>query len=301
MHTGAAPTGIMPGLSGVLPCAPDSAAAGLAAGAGAAPAALAVEAVWGDITATEADLYAVGHHAQALPSRAERALDAMVSGPGAGNEALVLAGLARRGALRGLLGDVNFFPWARASAPGAQGRMVAVVGMGCPGSVGSLELRQLARNLVWAAQALPDVRTVCTVLIGSGGEGDLPVETAVDAWVAGLADAVGPSAQSGRLRRLAFVEHDPERAGAIGRRLRALGERGELKGRIELRAASERAPHATGFEAGHAACTGPLAGKAVLAPAGTGAARAATDASRRAQRLPASPDAAAAPSPRPWR
>jgi pimeloyl-ACP methyl ester carboxylesterase len=166
---------------------------------------LRVEVVWGDITKAAGDVYAVGHYEGVLPQRAERALDEAVSG-WSKRRHLVITDHTRRGILRGGLGDVAFFPWGR--------RVVAVAGMGHAGTFGEPELRRLARNLTWAVAGLPAVRTICTVLIGSG-EGTLEVEQAVRALFLGLADALAGAEVESRIRLVRIVEKELARAHRI--------------------------------------------------------------------------------------
>ena len=166
---------------------------------------LRVEVVWGDITKAAGDVYAVGHYEGVLPQRAERALDEAVSGPSKRRH-LVITDQTRRGILRGGVGDVAFFPWGR--------RVVAVAGMGHAGTFGESELRRLARNLTWAVAGLPAVRTICTVLIGSG-EGTLEVEQAVRALFLGLGDALAGAEVESPVRLVRIVEKELARAHRI--------------------------------------------------------------------------------------
>jgi hypothetical protein len=146
---------------------------------------LAVEVVWGDITKVEGDAFVVGHYVGVLPQNAERALDAALSGatPGAKQEGnLILTDLTRRGAIRGSLGDVIFFPW--------QGRgQVVLAGMGRVGSFSQPQLRTLARSLAQAISRLMHRPRISSVLIGSGF-GNLGVEEAVGGYLAGFAEAL---------------------------------------------------------------------------------------------------------------
>jgi hypothetical protein len=165
-----------------------------------------VEVVWGNIQDVEGDVYAVGHYQGVLPQRAELALDHVVSGmtdqaaSGTGDgDRLVLTKLTRRGLLIGELGDIDTFP-----VPAKPGRLVAVCGMGHPGWFGEAELRQLQRSLAWWLNVLPEPRTLCTVLIGSG-EGTLTAEIALRGLLAGFADALG-SGTPHRIRKLRIVE-----------------------------------------------------------------------------------------------
>jgi len=215
---------------------PASAAARTAAGGGNGAAAavsavpeVAVEVWWADVTRVEGDVHAVGHYENVLPQFAELALDRVVSGRTAPDTELVLTNLTRRGLLRGALGSVAFFPWASGQGPG---RLVAVAGMGHPGSLGQPELRRLARNLTWAVTALPDVQTVCTVLIGAGS-GNLDVPLAVGALVSGLVDGLGGVTRR-TMQRVRIVERELGKAREIHRCLLVQRDAPAMRGRIAL-------------------------------------------------------------------
>ena len=134
---------------------------------------------------------------------------------------------SRRGMLRGALGDVLFFPWGRGEH---HRRLVAVAGMGRPGTFDRIGLRQLVRNLILALDALPNVATVCTVLIGSG-EGTLTIAEAVRSLIAGIGEAVDAVAASDDLRFVApvtllrIVERERGRAEEIQREFASGGAR----------------------------------------------------------------------------
>ena len=181
---------------------------------------LKLEVVWGDITRVDADAYAVGHYEGVTPQRAERALDEKVSS----NEAqLVITDHTRRGALRGALGDVNYFRWAD---PKLSHRVVAVAGMGRPGSFGLGSLRRLVRELVVSLSSLPNVKTVCSVLIGSG-KGTLSISDAVLGLIDGIVEALSQAPVRGSLETLRIVEQEHARAltifEAVKERCRELG------------------------------------------------------------------------------
>ena len=184
---------------------------------------LGVRVVWGDITRAKGDVYVCGHYENVLPQFAELALDRVVSGLedtplGTSDDRLVLTSLTRRGILSGGLGQVAFFPWANESR-----RVVAIAGMGHPGSFGRAELRRLARNLTWAVASLPKARTVCTVLIGAGA-GNMRPPMAVEGMILGLVEALEsmPATATG-IDTLCFVERDYRKAIEIHAALRELG------------------------------------------------------------------------------
>ena len=150
---------------------------------------IAVEVAWGDVTKIDADVYAVGHYQGVLPQHAELALDCAVSGIPEGCDPirshLVITRHTRRGILRGALGDVDYFPW---SDPKHNGRLVAVAGMGRPGTFDQHALVRLVRELFLSLGVLPNARTVCVVLVGSGA-GTLSIREAVSGLLHGISEA----------------------------------------------------------------------------------------------------------------
>ncbi len=184
-----------------------------------------IEVVWGDIRSVKGDVYCVGHYQNVLPQNAEWALDLMISGckPDAPDDDFVLRDLTRRGVLIGALGDVNFYPWARQTGV-PPGRLVAVAGMGHAGEFDELKLRRLARTLVTAVAALPDAKTVSSVLIGSG-EGGLPIHKSLQNTMLGLADALADDSGTGSsIKKLRIVEYNYSRANQILEALKKLQE-----------------------------------------------------------------------------
>ena len=166
--------------------------------------------IWGDVTRVEGDVYTVGHYEGVEPQRAELALDRLVSGVSDDMEpnprGLVITQHSRRGMLRGAVGGVSFFP--------SPAGLVAVAGMGRPGTFDRGALRQLARSLMLAITALPDVRTVCSVLIGSG-EGTLTVADAVRGLIAGVGEAVEELRPDEAFPAIKIVERERGRAEEI--------------------------------------------------------------------------------------
>ena len=169
-----------------------------------------VEVVWGDVTKVAAQLYSVGHYRGVVPQRAELALDDAISKqPGRvarnadGTTGGIIAAQTRRNGIRADVGDISYFPWADAEHPG---RVVAVAGMGSPGTFDASDLRRLVKSAAIAASELSEVDRWCSVLIGSG-EGTLTTEDAVAAWVRGLDDAAeAVAARGGTLPTLVIVE-----------------------------------------------------------------------------------------------
>lgn len=188
---------------------------------------IALEVVWGDVTKVDADVYTVGHYEGVPPQRAELALDEAVSGVRGKKDydrrRLVITQHAQRGALHAELGDVSFFPWG--DERHAE-RVVAVAGMGRPGTFDATGLRQLVNGLVIAVSALPSAETVSTVLIGSG-EGTLTISQAVRGYVDGISDAADEIVASTErvfaapVKKLMIVERDRGRAEEILEALKA--------------------------------------------------------------------------------
>ena len=201
-----------------VPAAPDGPGPSAAALATVPTIAVEVEVVWGDVTKVVGDVYTVGHYQGVVPQRAELALDKAVSGvAGAKNydpRRLVITQHAKRGALHAQLGDVSFFPWGDTRHPD---RLIAVAGMGRPGTFDAAGLRRLVHGLVIAVSALPKAEIVCTVLIGSG-EGTLTISQSVRGYIDGIADAADEIVASTErvfaapVKKLAIVELDRGRA-----------------------------------------------------------------------------------------
>lgn len=233
------------------------AVAGAGPGATANRPLLSVQVVWGDITLDEAgDVYVAGHYESVLPQAAEYALDTIVSAklePQRKNESAVdfasrrlqamegrlVHGLTKRGAIRGSLGDVYFFPWAdwalaaesRQAWNKSKRRLVAIAGMGYSGTFSANELRRLARHLVFALQRLPGASTLSSVLIGAGN-GNLRVRAAVDAYVRGMLDGLGERDIVGEPVTLRIVEARLGKAVQIERELRRLETESRASGTV---------------------------------------------------------------------
>lgn len=203
--------------------------------------------VWGEIDAFgvegarwPVDAVAVGHYLGVTPHGAELALDRAISshlfrrnGRRAARP-LLLTQLAQRGVIRGDFGQPFFVRDPRPSGRGgAADRVVAVAGMGPPGRFGEAELTVLARELCWSL-GLMGKKHLATVLIGAG-EGNLPVGEAVHAWVRGVKHALSGAVEGEgtHVRRLTFVERDPQRVVAI--RAAVLAEKAELARTNRLR------------------------------------------------------------------
>jgi hypothetical protein len=157
---------------------------------------------WADITRADGDAFVVGHYVGVLPQNAELALDIMLSGTKERSR-LILTDLTRRGAIRGALGDVMFFPRA-------DGKQVVLAGMGRPGLFGESQLKKLARSVTETVARLLKRPTVCTVLVGSGF-GNLQVQESVSGLLTGIAEAFAadPTLEVDRLR---IVERNLDKA-----------------------------------------------------------------------------------------
>jgi CHAT domain-containing protein len=163
---------------------------------------LVIDVQWADIVRADGDVFVVGHYVGVLPQNAELALDIALSGTKEPSR-LVLTDLTRRGAIRGALGDVIFFPLP-------DGKQIVLAGMGRPGLFGEAQLKTLARSVTETLGRLMKRPTVCTVLIGSGF-GNLQVQESVTGLLAGIGEALAadPTLEVGRLR---IVERNLDKA-----------------------------------------------------------------------------------------
>lgn len=177
---------------------------------------LSADVEWADITKAEGDAFVVGHYIGVLPQNAELALDILLSGT-TDRSRLVLTNLTRRGAIRGALGDVIFFPHE-------DGRQIVLAGMGRPGLFGEAQLRTLARSLAETLGRLMTRPAICTVLIGSG-VGNLRVRESVAGLLAGIAEALVAD-RTLAIGRLRIVERNLDKAYEI------LGTLAEVAGPI---------------------------------------------------------------------
>jgi CHAT domain-containing protein len=163
---------------------------------------LMIDVEWADITKADGDAFVVGHYIGVMPQNAELALDRVLSGTN-DRSRLVLTDLTRRGAIRGALGDVLFFP-----LPG--GKQVVLAGMGRPGLFGEAQLKKLARSVTETVGRLMKRPTVCAVLVGSG-YGNLLVRESVAGLLSGIAEALARD-RSLEFSRLRIVERNLDRA-----------------------------------------------------------------------------------------
>jgi hypothetical protein len=163
-----------------------------------------VRVVWGALTRVAADVHVAGHYQGVMPTSAEGALDAAISGPDPSRR--IIAEHTRRQWFLGDFGHVNYFP----SSDGVV-KVAAVAGMGRPGTFTEARCRRLAQNLLVELCALGRAKRVATVGIGSGA-GNLSFDQTARALAAGFADAL----QSGRMKspctHIDVVEYDRLRA-----------------------------------------------------------------------------------------
>lgn len=156
-----------------------------------------VDVAWGDVAKASGDIFVVGHYEGVVPQAAELALDKAVSGISGDTydrSRLVITDMTERGALRGALGEIVF-------VPRPNGRTVAVVGMGRPGTFQETELRRLWRSVIRTLGRIPGRPAITSVLIGSG-VGNLQLKKCVFNMLAGISDAIDedPALQIGRVR-----------------------------------------------------------------------------------------------------
>jgi hypothetical protein len=172
-----------------------------------------------DIRTTEGshpiDAIAVGHYIGVRPAQSEGAIDEAISramqrdGQGKPRkEDCILTQYTERGVIHGKLGQPFFLPDPRDTG---KSRLIVLAGMGEPGRFGMPELTVLVRELCWSLGRM-DKLHLGTVLIGTG-VGNLKSREAVSAWMDGLHRALTGSSsdQERRLRRITFVENNPER------------------------------------------------------------------------------------------
>jgi CHAT domain-containing protein len=172
---------------------------------------LKVAVIWGGLGHAEADIHIAGHYQGVMPSAAERSLDEAISPPGPCG---IICEHTRRRWLVGALGEVTYFP-GRVSAPDATSQVVraAVVGMGRVGTFSQDNACRLYQSLLREVLALRHIRTVATVLIGSGA-GNLSMHQVARAVVTGFGSALRslPADRNLLVPEVFFVEQDRLRA-----------------------------------------------------------------------------------------
>ncbi|MGH3754952.1 MAG: CHAT domain-containing protein [Pseudonocardiaceae bacterium] len=167
--------------------------------------------VWGDLAHAVADIHLAGHYQDVMPSAAERRLDEAISPPGSCG---VICEHTRRRWLVGVLGQVTYFP-GRVGAPDATSQVVraAVAGMGRVGTFTEDNAGRLYQSLLREVIALGQIRTVATVLIGSGA-GNLSARQAARAVVTGFGSVLRglPADRDPAVPDVLVVERDRLRA-----------------------------------------------------------------------------------------
>ncbi|PYJ71751.1 MAG: hypothetical protein DME76_00820 [Verrucomicrobia bacterium] len=157
---------------------------------------------------TAADAISVGHYVGVTPQYAELAIDRAISKTPRGKKRadgkLLITDLCQRGTIVGELGQIFILP-----DPRKPGRVIAIAGMGQPGTFRASELAILSRELVWAL-GRSGCKNLASVLIGAGA-GNLETRDAVQAWLRGIRRALhdAHAASQPRLRSITFVELSP--------------------------------------------------------------------------------------------
>lgn len=167
---------------------------------------LRIDVEWADLTKATGEFFVVGHYIGVLPQNAERALDFALSNlrPDTKDDSrLILTDLTQRGAIRGALGDVVFFPW-----PG-RGHIV-LAGMGRLGTFKEPQLRMLAGSVAHTIGRIVPNAQICMVLIGAGF-GNLKIAESVEGLLSGVAQAL-KSYPDLKIRSLRIAEARIDRA-----------------------------------------------------------------------------------------
>lgn len=176
-------------------------------------------------SAPAVDAIAVGHYRDVRPTNAEEAIDRAISaalhGQEADHEELVITQLTERGTIPGGLGQPFLIEDPRVK--GRRRRVVALAGMGRPGSFGAPELSVLVRELLWGLGRLGS-RHLAAVLIGAGN-GNIPLATAVRTWLSGMSQALPERPDGGGITHVTFVEFDARRVLDLDAAFRAQLER----------------------------------------------------------------------------
>ncbi|MGH3688242.1 MAG: CHAT domain-containing protein [Pseudonocardiaceae bacterium] len=167
--------------------------------------------VWGDLAHAAADIHVAGHYQGVMPSAAERRLDEAISPPGACG---IICDHTRRRWLIGALGEITYFP-GRVGAPDATSQVVraAVTGMGRVGTFTEDNAGRLYKSLLREVVALGHIRTVATVLIGSGA-GNLSFHQVARAVVTGFGNVLRglPADRDPAVPDVLVIEQDRLRA-----------------------------------------------------------------------------------------
>jgi hypothetical protein len=172
---------------------------------------LKITVAWGDLAHAAADIHVAGHYRGVMPTAAERRLDEAISPPGPCG---IICEHTRRRWLVGALGEVTYFP-GRVGAPDDTSQVLraAVVGMGRVGTFSEDNAGRLYQSLLREIMALRHIRTVATVLIGSGA-GNLLIRQVARAVVIGFGTVLrgAPAESNSIVPDVVVVEQDRLRA-----------------------------------------------------------------------------------------
>lgn len=184
---------------------------------------LKITVAWGDLPSVTADIHVAGHYRGVMPTAAERRLDEAISPPGPCG---IICEHTRRRWLVGALGEVTYFPGrVDALEAGNQVQRAAVVGMGRVGTFTEDNATRLYQSLLREIMSLRHIRTVATVLIGSGA-GNLLFHQVARAVVTGFGNALRSLASESNpiVPDVVVVELDRLRAELCHRALRDAAE-----------------------------------------------------------------------------
>ena len=160
--------------------------------------------VWGDLCRVPADVHAAGHYQGVMPTSAEGALDAAISGGASSRR--IIAEHTRRQWFLGDFGHVNYFPSTHDVV-----KVAAVAGMGRPGTFTEARCRRLAENLLVELCALGSAKRVALVGIGSGA-GNLSIDQTARALATGFDTALRSTRMTHPCTHIYVVEYDRLRA-----------------------------------------------------------------------------------------
>ncbi len=203
-----------------------------------APPTIELDVVLGDISkfglasssGPRVDAIAVGQYIGTTPQSALQALDKAIS---ASSTRTLIADLCQSDVIRGDLATLFLLPDPR-PAGAAQQRVIAIAGMGLPGRFGPPELTLLARELCWTLGRLGK-KHLAAVLIGSG-QNNINTPDAIRAWVRGIKLAItGVDEQvGGALKKITFVEFDPQKLPLIDQTLKQIEQEMRERKRMEI-------------------------------------------------------------------
>ncbi|GAA2746248.1 CHAT domain-containing protein [Kitasatospora cinereorecta] len=197
--------------------------AGIAASASLVTPSLTVTVVWGDLAQVAADAHVAGHYQGVTPTAAELALDVAISG----KSHQLITEHTRHGWIDAQLGEVRYFP-----SKGEPVKRAAIVSMGQVGAFTEPRAALMYRSLWAELMALGEVRTVATVMIGSGAGNLLPTQAA-RAFVRGLVAALDTGIGT-ELTEVLVVEQDRLRADQLLRALQKSAAADTVPGTVHV-------------------------------------------------------------------